>query len=248
MDQIFEFSNKALYTTLLLAIGLFLLLRLLTWFLPLLLVKKNKRKQAWRFTSLFELTVWIIFLIWSVNFLAESSPVYAIGLFILLFIFTFYTIWLGLKDFIAGAFFKTNKTFSVNEEIKIGDYSGKIIKFNPSALLLETESGESIHLPYSFLIGKVMIKSHPAETILNHTFRIEIPKSENLLFTIQKIRIDLLNMPWSSLKKTPQIKLLMETQKGQMLEITVFSIETGYFPEMENIIKGKYSIAVTKSV
>ena len=34
----------------------------------------------------------------------------------------------------------------------------------------------------------------------------------------------------------------METQNGQMLEVTIFSIEKEYFLEMENHIKRKYAL------
>lgn len=240
MDQIFEISNRAVFTFIMLALGLFLVFRLLSRLLPLLLFKKDKRKPVWRFTAAIELIVWLVFLVWAINFLSKSSQVFAIGLVILLFFFAFYSAWIGLKDYIAGAFFKTNTTFTINETVRIGEYTGKIVKFSPSALILETESGKSIYLPYSFLFGKVMVKSHPAETILNYTFRFEIPGTENLSATMQKIRVEILNMPWASLKKNPQIKPLMETPTGQMLEITLFSIENEYFPEMENILKGKF--------
>jgi len=242
MEQILDFSNRAVYTVILLAVCLFFIFRLLTWLLPLLVLRKDKRKQAWRYTSLIELIAWILFLIWSVNFLTSGSPVYAIGLFVILFFFTFYTIWIALKDFIAGAFFKTIHHFNANEALKIGDYSGKIIKFTPSAIILETESGESIFLPYSYLLGKVVIKSNPAETILSHTFKMEIPATESLSSTITHINKTILNMPWSSLKKVPQIKSLMETNNGHILEVTIFSIERAYFLEMENLIKSEYGV------
>lgn len=242
MDQILEFSNIALYTVILLALGLFIVLRLLTWLVPVVALKKEKRRSAWRYTALIELIIWIVFLIWSVNFLSNSSPVYALGLFIMLFFFTFYTAWIALKDFIAGAFFKTINHFRINETVKIGDYSGKIIKFRPSGVILETESGESVFLPYSYLFGKAIIKSNPAETILSHTFRLEIATKPNLPSTIDNIQNDILKLPWASLKKSPQIKPVMETQYGQMLEVTIFSIEKEYFLEMENHIKRKYAL------
>ncbi|MCF8364273.1 MAG: mechanosensitive ion channel [Bacteroidales bacterium] len=240
MDQILDFSNRALYTVITIAVSLFFVFRLMSWLLPILLLRKGTRKYAWRYTSLFELVAWLIFLIWAVNFLSESSLIYAIGLFVILFFFTFYTAWIALKDFVAGAFLKTINHFKVNETLRIGDYSGKIIKFTPSAIILETESGESIFLPYSYLFGKVIIKSNPAETILSHTFRIEIPGTRNLSITIDEIYKEVLNMPWSSLKKDPQIKPIMETATGHLLELTIFSIEKEYFLEMENLIKGKF--------
>lgn len=240
MDQILDFSNIALYTVILLGLGLFVIFRLLTWLVPLLALNKEKRKHAWRYTSIIELFAWIAFMIWSVNFLSHSSPIYALGLFVILFFFTSYSAWVILKDFIVGAFFKTNQHFRVNETIKIGEYSGKIVKFKPSGVVLESESGESVYLPYSYLFGKAIIKSNPAETILSHTFRLEIQDTENVSGTIREIHNDILKMPWASLKKSPQVNALMETRTGQMLEITIFSLEKEYFLEMENLIKQKY--------
>lgn len=242
MDQILEFSNIALYTVIVMALGLFIIIRLLTWLVPLFALKKEKRRSAWRYTALIELILWIVFLIWSVNFLSGSSPVYAIGLFILLFFFTFYTAWIALKDFIVGAFIKTIDHFRTNQTVKIGEYSGKIIKFKPSGVVLETESGEMVYLPYSYLFGKAIIKSNPAETILSHTFKLEIATKPNLPATIENIHNDILRLPWASLKKSPQIKPVMETKNGQMLEVTIFSIQKEYFLEMENHIKRKYAL------
>lgn len=245
MDQLLEFSNIALYTVILLAIGLFLLFRLLTWLVPILMLKNDKRKYAWRYTALVELLAWIAFLIWSVNFLSGSNPIYAIGLFILLFFFTFYTAWIALKDFIVGAFFKANTHFKINETLKIGDYTGKILKFKPSGIILETESGETIYLPYSTIMGKAVVKSNPAETILSHTFRMEIPKTDKLSVTIRSIQDDIILMPWASLKKSPQVKPVAETTDKEVLDITIFSIEKDYFLEMENLLKQKYTLQTT---
>jgi hypothetical protein len=247
MNQILEFSNQSLYTIIVLATALFFVFRLIVWLLPALLLRKDKRRHAWRYTSIFELIVWIIFLSWSVTFLSGHSPMYAIGLFILLFLFTFYTAWIVLRDFVAGAFFKTVSHFKINETIKIGDYSGKILRFTPSAIILETEAGESIYLPYSYLAGKVVIKSNPAETILSHTFRIEIPPSQNLSATIQAMNTDILLMPWSSLKQEPQIKVAAQTPTGHILELTVFSIQKEYFLHIQKLIKEKYALPAAGS-
>lgn len=241
MEEILNFSNRSLYTVIIVAVGLFFIFRLLSWLLPLLLLRKDKRKQAWRYTSLAELMAWILLSIWAINFLGESSPVYAIGILILLFALIFYTAWIALKDFVAGAFFKTINHFKLNETLKIGEYSGKIAKFTPSAIILETESGETIYFPYSYLYGKVIIKSNPAETILSHTFKFEISETKNLSATIDNIYNDILNMPWASLKKSPQVNPLMETNTGHMIELTIFSIEKEYFLDMENLIKSKYA-------
>lgn len=240
MELNIEFTNSALYIVILLAVGLFVLFRFLSWLLPLLLLRREKRRKAWRYTSLIELFVWVVFTIWSVNYLSGNNQLYAIGLFLILFAFTVYAAWVGLKDFVAGAIFKTSGNFSLNETIRIGEYTGKIIRFGHTSAVLETEAGETIFIPYSYLFGKVIVKSHPAETILSYTFRIEIPTGQAVPDIVEQIRSEILGMPWASLKKDPQIKPAGDTRQGHLLEITVFSIEKAYFHEMENLIKEKF--------
>ncbi len=240
MDFHIEFSNIALYTFLLLSAGLFFLFRILNWLLPILIFKKGKRKLAWRYTAIVELFVWTGFLIWSVNFLTNNNQLYAIGLLVILFVFTFWAFWIGLRNFIAGAIFKTNRNLHLNDTIKVSEYQGKIMKFTSNKLVLESESGEIIYMPYVSLSGKTIIKLHPAEAILNYTFRFEIPKDADILVTIDKVYNDIINLPWSSLKKEPQIKPLHKTENGFMLEATVFSMEKEYFPEIEKAVKQRF--------
>lgn len=242
MEFNFQFSNIALYTFLLLAIGLFLMFRLLNWLLPILFFRKGKRKHAWRYISIIEVFVWIGFLIWSVNYLSDNNQLYAFGLFLLLFGFVFWAAWIGLRDYVAGAIFKTNHDLRQNDTVRIGDFSGKIVKFAANKLVLETGSGEIIYLPYGNLFGKAIIKSHPAETILNYTFRFEVPKGSNILEITEKVYADIINLPWSSLKKEPQVKPLTETATGFEMEATVFSMEKEYFSEIEKVIKQRYGV------
>ena len=245
MEINIQFSNIALYTFLLMAIGLFLLFRLSNWLLPILFFRKGKRKHAWRYISIIEVFVWIGFLIWSVNYLSDNNQLYALGLFLILFVFAFWAAWIGLRDYFAGAIFKTNHDLNQNDTVKVGDFGGKIVKFAANKLILETESGEIIYLPYGNLFGKAIIKSHPAETILNYTFRFEIPKGADIHETTEKVYSDIINLPWSSLKKEPQIKPLKETDTGFMLEATVFSMEKEYFSEIEKVIKQRFGINVS---
>ncbi len=240
MNLNLEFSNIALYVVILLAIGLFAFFRLMTWLVPLLVLNARRRRYAWRYAALAELFLWIFFLVWSVNFLSHNNELYALGLFLILFLFTLYSAWIGLKDFVSGALFKSTGNFSINESIRVGEYSGRVIRFGRTGLVLETGSGETIFIPYTYLSGKVIVKSHPAETILSYTFRMEVPGTAYLPDTINDIRTYILTLPWSSLVKEPQVKAAGETKNGQLLEITVFSIEKDYFMEMENLVKERF--------
>jgi len=243
----FSFSNFGAYTLLILALALFFALRLVTWIFPLLVPNAERRKIALRYKSLVELLIWIVFMIWSVQFLYSSNQPYAYALFLLLFLITAYMSWIGLKDMIAGAFLKAGHKLSVNEVIRVDDYSGKIIRFGHTSLLLETDSGETLFLPYSFLFGKVIIKSQPTESIHRHTFQFDAVLTGTSRETTESIRGFILTLPWTSLKKEPQIKPVAESVNGgQVIEITLFAIEKEHFQDMEKLIKERFSLARVK--
>lgn len=238
-----DFSNFGLYLSLFLAMVLFFVLRLTSWLLPVVVPGEEQRKIVLRYKSLIELAIWIVYIIWAVQYLHYSNRWYAYGLFAMLFLLTVYSGWIGLKDVIAGAFLKAGHRLTINEIIRIGDIQGKIIRFGHTSLVLETDSGETIYLPYSFLFGKVIIKSHPAESIHRHTFQLEIAKTESIQETIDSMRIFILNLPWISLKRDPQIRPLSELTTGQPIEITIFSIEKEHFPEIEKLVKTRFALA-----
>lgn len=236
-----DFSNFGLYLSLFLAMVLFFVLRLISWLLPVVVPGEEQRKIVLRYKSLVELVIWIVFIIWAVQYLHYSNRWYAYGLFAMLFLLTVYSGWIGLKDVIAGAFLKAGHRLTINEIIRVGDIQGKIMRFGHTSLILETDSGETIYLPYSFLFGKVIIKSHPAESIHRHTFQLEVAKTESIQETIDSMRIFILNLPWISLKRDPQIRPLSELTTGQPIEITIFSIEKEHFPEIEKLVKTRFA-------
>jgi hypothetical protein len=238
----FDFSNITLYVFIVIALALFFGLRVLTWLLPALIRGEERRKIVWRYKSLFEMFVWGLFLIWAVRYLYQSNQPYSVALFVLLILFLLYSGWIGLKDFVAGAFLKAGHKLALNESIKVGDFLGTIIRFGYSSLVLETDSGETVYLPYSYLFGKVIVKSHPAESILRYTFRVEIPPVASIRKAIEEINLFVLNLPWISLTKEPQIKSMSETSSGHLLEITLYSFAKNHFQDMEKLITERFAI------
>lgn len=234
--------NYRLYLLLFFALLLFIAFRLLSWLLPAILKREEKRKMVHRYKTLTELVIWIIYFIWAVQYLHYTNKAYALALLVLLFLFTLYTLWIGLKDLIAGAFMKAAHRLSISEIIKVGEFSGKITRFGHANIVLETDDGKIIYLPYSYIFGKALIKSQPAEAIHRHTFRLIMPLSRSIRHDIEKLRIFILNIPWISLKKEPQIRTIEETGQGFEIEITIFSIGKEHFLEIEKLVRAKFEI------
>ena len=236
-----EFSKFAIYIFLFFCLVLFFTFRLINYVLPLIPFRRGIKKPVLKYLPVFELLVWLLFLIWAVQFFIKYHYWYAIGLFVIIFIILIWVSWFVLKDIIAGIIFRTSENFSVNESIVLKGYSGKIVKFKSRSLELETDSGEHINIPYNIVLSEVVSKSNPAEMIKGHTFKINLSKKSALLQSIENIKTDILNLPWISVKKVPSIKTVDETNEEFVLEITVYSLEKEYFVKIENFIKEKYS-------
>jgi hypothetical protein len=54
------------------------------------------------------------------------------------------------------------------------------------------------------------------------------------------LRFEILNLPWSSVKNEPKIKLINEGDEFMEFELSVYSMNKEYFNIIENTIKKKY--------
>lgn len=237
-----EFSRFAVYLFLFLAVILFSFFRILGRVAPLLPVKKEKRRTLTRYLPVLEIFAWGFFFIWTIQYFWKNNQMYSVGLFLILVLLLLWVAWFVLKDFIAGAVFRANSSFKIQDTVQIEEYTGKIIDFRSRNIVIETGNGETIYYPYSKVLGKVIIKSIPAEMIRNKTIFLTISKDKSLIDTISNIRTDILNLPWSSIKKEPQIKPITENIDSFELEIVIFALETEYFYKIESYIKENYSI------
>jgi hypothetical protein len=235
----FEFSNFAIVEFLFYAVILFFFLRIIKIVVPVLLERKNYRKNLGKHYPLIELFAWFLFFAWAIRHFLENNRLYAFGLFIALVVIIFLVLWFS-KDFIAGIIFKVNERFSVNEWVKISDYSGKIVDLGRRTIEIELETGESVFIPYTIAMKEILIKSNPAEMIISHTFSQKTSKKFSLLETIDKIKIAILSLPWSSLKKEPTIKPVAEDKSSFTFEITIYSPEKKYFHKIENSLKDEF--------
>jgi len=238
-----ELSRFTIYALLFLAVILFFVFRVINYFIKVIPIRKNVRKPIIKYLPVFELFVWLLFSIWAVKFFLQTHYLYSLGLLVIILIIILWISWFALKDIIAGIVFKTSEKFSVNESIKIKNYEGKIAKLKSRSLEIETETGETINIPYSIVISEIITKSNPAETILNYSFSLNISKKLPLYNTIENLKAEVLNLPWSSIKKEPVIKLTGENDSHFFLEITAYSLEKEYFSKIENYLKEKYSKA-----
>ncbi|MGM0612089.1 MAG: mechanosensitive ion channel domain-containing protein [Bacteroidota bacterium] len=236
-----QFSSSAVYFFLLIAIVLLGLFRVLNFVVPLLTVKTLQKRRFKKALPIIEFVAWFIFLIWGINYFIKYNSYFALALGILVLLIFVWFAWYALRDIIAGIIIKANRGLNLNDMVDIADHHGKIKRFGIRNLILETENGKSIFLPYTMIIKQELIRSHPAEKILSHTFTLKTSKDKTIEQTLQEIRKSLLSLPWTSRIKKPMIRAEQETGENYVFRVTAYSIEKGYFVMIENAIREAFS-------
>lgn len=236
-----EFSRFAVYLFLILAIGIFFLFRGFRKLVPVIFTGKRYRENVFRFLPLTELFVWLVYIVWAIQFFWHNNQLYAVELSLILTVLAIWVCWYALRDHIAGAILKAGRSFTINESVIIGDAAGKVRQMKSRCLVIETDTGESIFIPYSQITGKQIVKIHPAETILAHTFRISNFGTGHPAKLISGMSEFIMNLPWSSVKKEPKVQHVeSRSGSGPFLEITVYAIEKDFFYDIERHVRKRF--------
>lgn len=242
-NDFLTFSNFELLLFGAIALILFLALLLLKRFIPFLIHSETKKTLLKQYMAIIEVSIWSLFLIVAIQQFSNSNKLYSWGLFLLLLLSSFWVLWFSIKDFIAGALFKMNRDFKENDSIQVDNFEGKIIEMGNRLLKIESDSGEIIYIPYSKLSQQTIIKIHPGEMVLSHTFTITSKKNEKAEVKMDKIRFEILSLPWASITRPPKIDIIHEDEQNFIIEVKLYSLEKLYFFKMEQEIRKKFELS-----
>ncbi|MBN2237735.1 MAG: mechanosensitive ion channel [Bacteroidales bacterium] len=237
-----NFSNFELLIFGSIAGVLFVVLFVLKKLLPFLIKRQSIQSLLKQYMPLIELFIWVLFILITIQQFSDSNHYYSIGLFVLLMLGGVWVLWFSVRDFIAGALFKANNDFKENDIIQIANFEGKIMELGSRMLKIESDHGEVIFMPYSKVSEHTIIKVHPGEMVLSHSFTIRTNKEEKIEFQLEKIKFDVLSLPWSSIKKSPKIEIIHEDEDGYIFEVKLYSLEKQYFFKMEQAIRKKFEM------
>ncbi len=231
------FSTRAVYLFIIMAIVLALIFRLLHYLVPALPVKRAWKSRLLHHLPAAEVLLWLTFLIWGVGWFIRHNIYVAITLGIILVMTMIWFSWFTLRHLIAGIVMRWNRDLKTGEPIKTLDYQGKIQRMGYRSLVLETDQGQSIYLPWAKIINQEIIRSHPADKIQSHTFTMKVTAKKTVYQTTDSLKTHILSLPWVSLVKKPEIMLLDKSPDNYTFQITIYSIEKSYFVHIENALK-----------
>ena len=211
-----------------LALVLFAFLRSLSFIFAKLPGNKLSRTVFLRIFPIYEMILWISYILWASNQLFNELDFYPLltGSIIVVFVALFG--WYMLRDFVSGFILKAENAFEPGQTIKTPIVSGTIKKLGYRSMEIVSYEGETVKVPFNLLSNKHLIK--PAENgrwvgqvislIISSKFQPD--KTQDIL------RKRIIEMPWIITTSKIDIKLKRESAENYLAEINVHTIN----PEM----------------
>jgi len=240
MDESIITNNNVFITFLIVAVAIIVTFRIVRGSIKLLPITKDKKTVFNKKLPAVEIFTWFFYLIWGGELFWNSSRLISYGIFLLLAFMSLWIMWYILRDYFAGLLFKNNAFFGLADKVRVKGYEGTIINLGKRELTMETNTGETIHFPYTTIIKEILIRLDPVDKVISNTFIMTIGKEKPLNEIITLLEIDIINLPWSSVKKKPQVKPISEDEHKYTLEIIIYSLEQSFLYKIESYLKKKY--------
>jgi small-conductance mechanosensitive channel len=244
-----EIYPVAILLFIFIALFIVVFFRLFKYLIPFFRLQSSRAKFVKKYLPVSELTVWVLFLTWSTQYLFNRGYVLAWIPLLIFIIAILFLAWFGLKDIMAGIIFKTAHTLQLRDHISVAGISGKVTAIKQSTIEIEDQTGRIISIPFSKITGNILLRQYPSQSLLSHNFRISISNeniTDGVFELIENLRITILTLPWASQKKEPKISVEEEYKEDILFNITVFSLDEGYFPLIEKHLEKKYKGKVLK--
>ncbi|MFW5706656.1 MAG: mechanosensitive ion channel domain-containing protein [Bacteroidota bacterium] len=222
---------------------IFSFFRLFKYLIQFMRLSSRQGELVARFLPVTELAVWVIFFIWSIQYLFNRGYLITLVPVILFTVIILYIAWYILKDVVAGVIFKTTTSLRTDDHISVVGISGKVTRAGQSSLELEDYSGRIVSIPYSRLVGQILLKHYPSQSLLSHNFLFSISRKdlqEDIFNIIKNLHTTILALPWASQKKEPKITIQQETSDSILFNITIFSLDESYFLKTEKYLEKEF--------
>ena len=203
------------------AIALYIVLRFVSAYFPVLTEKRKIRKIFLRVFPVLQMLLWFAFVFWAFEQLFNGMASYPVlaGSLIILMVGLFG--WYFLRDFISGIILKTENGFETGQQIRTAEVSGTINKLGYRSMGIVTCEGEQVKIPYSLLTSQTIIKPADTGNWVEQIIRLKIQsvyppeKIQNML----KIRI--LEIPWIVSDDSLKLKISRDEEGNYIAEIHV---------------------------
>jgi hypothetical protein len=221
---------------LLLAIALVALLRATQYFLNLTIRNKPWYLNVMKVLPWFEVLVWLGFAFWTLEYFLRGNPILNIAIASLIIAIVIVFSWFVLKDFIAGAVFRSEHALIPGTKIKTDNLSGTITHIGYVSMDVTDDDGETIKVHYSNISTKNLTRVADKGRGKSQTCKILIPQHFGAHNIEQILSRKLLEIPW--IIAAGDIRINMHIQGDNYeTEMTFYSINEEMFIKTEEHIR-----------
>ncbi|RJP92446.1 MAG: mechanosensitive ion channel family protein [Desulfobacteraceae bacterium] len=233
MKELFlKISEQTVLDFLLVAVLLFVILRIVHQGLKVNMRNKKANPIFNRFFPLFEFTVWTVFLIWGAKQIFQTGTA---GSIILVVMMMGVLTWAGsfvVRDWIAGVVFKAEDRYRIDDIVSFQNTRGRLTNLGYRSLMVETSDGRTVEIPYSSLVRESTIEKIPRETACA-MFRLSVPAQEPFTEIQQQLQAIALCAPWTSITRKPHIRIIERQESHYLVEVAAHLIDQTFAPEAE---------------
>ncbi len=154
------------------------------------------RSLLLRSLPLAEFVVWLTYVFWAASVVFDALPYHGIVQSAMALVLVVALGWYVLRDFLNGVLLKSESGIKKGQLVKTSFVSGKIVAMGYRTLLIETEKGDKVRIPYSKLAETIISTPPQKGQSHSHMLRFAISKESNPRMLREKVSKALLNMPW----------------------------------------------------
>ena len=228
-----QWQQWALFKIAVVAVILFLLLRLFFKSLRIFDIRYNTSLSYQRFFPVVEMLVWLSFIYWALEQILVE-PLYFTVFFITISVIGLAWIgWYAARDYIAGIILRSQDVYEVGHQLATGRIVGKIIKIGYLNIELQKGDGTVLKVPYSKIAGNVHYNKDENKLVNTYKFSLKVSSRALLEGALEKIKRSVLNSPWHASHVSPQINKVAESDGMADLEIVVSAVGKGSLEKLQ---------------
>ena len=225
------------FSLLLSAVFVYVLLKAFAKFFPLLLKRKSLKSRYNRSFGFIELMVWIIYIILIIPKFYRISFEYGIIISVVLLAVLLIIAWFAGRDIVAGFILRSNSGFMLNAEIKSGEYEGIIVEFYSRNFKLIGENGDKVLIPYSQILGKPIKFFAQEKSRISKRIQLEI--NTNMSFDKLKsiLKFQILTNPKSLINKVPVFNIVKHENNIYSIDILIYARDSQGLSDVEDQLR-----------
>jgi len=221
---------------LILAVGVFLLFRLLAMLQKYLPFSKKIKQYFEYFIPVVEIAAWLGFAIWCIRFIYEAQNYTALIIFGTAFSLLLIPSWFLIRDFLFGVILKMQQKIVTGNAVEIEEIKGVIISSGYFAFDIKTKSGTIDSIPYNKLRSKIISKPTGNIHLEKHAIQLTLNSKLDKTKVKQNLKKTILNAPWVTISQEPIIKDISYENEIYTIDLIVFTLNQNHADRIKDYV------------